>query len=237
MIELIREKNKKKVAEASAKIVLQEIKKKPNLILGLATGRTMAPFYKELVKRAKKEKISFANVKTFNLDEYAGIREKDKESLRYFMNKNFFSKVDLKKENINFLDGKARNFKKECLRYENKIKKSGGIDLQVLGIGRNGHIAFNEPGSSIKSKTRKVRLSEETRKVDFGSLKDAPEFALTTGISTILNSRKILLLTFGKEKKKAVQNSLHGKISSKVPASFLRRHKKVIFVVDEACYD
>ena len=233
MIEVIRKKNKKKVAEEAAKIVLQEIKKKQNLVLGLATGRTMIPFYNALVKLKKNEKISFTNVRTFNLDEYVGLGEKDKKSFRHFMEEYFFSKVDLKKENINFLDGKTKNFKKECLRYENKIKKSGGIDLQILGIGRNRHIAFNEPGSSIKSRTRKVRLPEETRKVNFGSLKNAPKFALTVGISTILNSRKILLLAFGKEKKKAVQNSLQGKISSKMPASFLRLHKNVIFVVDE----
>ena len=145
-------KNAGDVGAEAAKFIIQEIqRKKRKFVLGLATGRTMIPFCRNLVRLIRRNKIDTNRIVTFNLDEYVSLNEKDKGSLRYFMEKNFFSRIDIKKENIHFLDGKAFDLKKEYKRYEEEIKEAGGIDLQILGIGRNGHIGFNEPWSSFKA--------------------------------------------------------------------------------------
>ncbi len=228
-------KNKNDVGIKAAELVINEIKKKPDLVLGLATGRTMIPFYRNLVKLIRRNKIDTNNLVTFNLDEYVGLNERNKGSLRYFMEKNFFSKVNLKKKNINFLNGKARNILRECRKYEKEIMKAGGVDLQILGIGRNGHIGFNESLSSFKSRTRNVLLNKMTRKDNvafFGSLKKVPQRALTMGIATIMKARRIILLASGKQKAKAVALALKGKINEKIPASILQRHKDVKFILD-----
>lgn len=234
-IKIIKKKNANEVGKEASNIVLNEIKKKPSLVLGLATGRTMIQFYRELVKLFKNKKINFSKVKTFNIDEYYGIDWNDLRSYKKYMDKNLFEKIKIKKENINFLDGSKKNWRKECLDYEKKIKEVGGIDLQILGIGRNGHIALNEPGSSFKSKTRKIKLNEETRRANvgfFNSIKEVPRYALTSGIKTIMGSKKILLLATGKEKRDVVKKALKGKITKKVPASILRKHRNVIFILD-----
>ncbi len=218
--------NAKDVGERAASLVAQATKERPNLILGLATGKTMIPFYRGLIKLYRKKKVSFAEVKSFNLDEYIGLKSRDKGSLRYFMEKNFFSKVDFKKENVHFLDGRAKNKKRECENYERQIKKSR-IGLQILGIGRNGHIGFNEPGSSFKSKTREVFLSESTRR------KKIPRKALTMGISNIMNTKEIFLLASGREKAEIIHRVLHGMISEDVPASVLQKHRNVVFILDK----
>jgi len=223
------------VSKEAVEILCRQIKKKPNLVLGLATGTTMKPFYKELIKHCKRCKLDFSKVKTFNLDEYSGLSEGDKHSLRHFMENNFFKHVNISKKNIYFLHGDRRNYRKECSDYEKRIKSFGGIDIQVLGIGVNGHIGFNEPGSSFKSRTRRVKLSSKTRKSnseDFPSLSSVPKYALTVGIGTIMDSRKILLLAVGDKKSWAVKKALSKKISTKVPASILRRHKDIEFIID-----
>ncbi len=228
-------KNKKEVGKGAAFIIADAVRKNPNMILGLASGRTVIPLYKELVRLFNNGKINFSRVRSFNLDEYAGLNEEDKESLRYFMNKNFFSKVDIKSKNIYFLDGRAENFKKECRKFEKDIKDSGGIDFLILGIGRNGHIGFNEPGSGFDSLTRRVKLSEMTRK-DNAALfhsKRVPKYALTMGIKTIMKARKIILLASGKSKALAVGNAIKGKITEKFPVSALQRHRNVIFILDK----
>ncbi|OIO43271.1 glucosamine-6-phosphate deaminase [Candidatus Pacearchaeota archaeon CG1_02_32_21] len=223
------------VSKEAVEILCRQIKKKPNLVLGLATGTTMKPFYKELVKHYKRCKLDFSKVKTFNLDEYYGLTAKDKDSFRYFMEENLFRHVNINRKNIYFLHGDINNYKKECDDYEKSIKSFGGIDVQVLGIGVNGHIGFNEPGSSFKSRTRRVKLSDKTRKSnseDFPSLSSVPKYALTVGIGTIMDSRKILLLAVGDKKSWAVKKALSKKISTKVPASILRRHKDIEFIID-----
>lgn len=227
-------KNKKEVVRYVSSIILSEIKKKPNIVLGLAAGRTMIPLYKSLSSLNKKNKISFAKVGTFNLDEYYKVPKKN--SLRNFMDKNLFKKVNLKKENINFLNSSPKNCEKECSNYEKKIKAQKGIDLQILGIGRNGHIGFNEPGSSFNSRTRKVKLSSSTRKANSSpsQLKNFPTHALTIGLHTILNSKRILLLTTGREKENIVVKLLKSRISAKVPASYLRKHKNVELILDKS---
>lgn len=212
--------NKRQVSEKAAKIVSDLINKNQNSILGLATGKTMIPFYKNLTKK----KLDFSKVKTFNLDEYVGLNSGNKKSFHYFMNKHFFNKINISKKNIHF---PTSNFQK----YEKEIKKEK-IDLQILGIGRNGHIGFNEPGSSVKSSTRKIKLSKETTSINrfFGR---SSKYAFTMGIKTIMSSKKIVLLAFGKEKADAISKAIEGKIISKVPASFLRKHKDVTFILDK----
>lgn len=224
----------KEVAKLAAKIVANNIKKNKGIVLGLATGNTMVEFYKELVKYYKKGFISFSKVKTFNLDEYYPINSEDKSSFRSFMNKHLFDKVNIKEKNINFLNGDVKDFKKECERYENKIKKVGGIDLQILGIGVNGHVGFNEPGSSFTSITRRVKLSSSTKKANAREFKgkQVPKYALTMGIKTILSSDKIILLAIGDKKARAIKKTLEGKITKKVPASVLRKHKNVSIIID-----
>ncbi len=225
-------KNKKEVADYVSSIITSEIKKKPNLVMGLATGRTMIPIYKSLSKLNKKNKTNFSKVRTFNLDEY--LNASKNKSLRNFMEKNFFRKVNLKRENINFLNSSPKSVEKECLNYERKIKSQKGIDLQILGIGRNGHIGFNEPDSSLKSKTREVKLSESTKKANSSSyqLRSFPTHALTIGIGTILKSRKILLIATGKDKADIVVKTLKSKISQKIPASSLKKHNNAEFILD-----
>ena len=210
-MKLIILKNKEDIAKKASKIIINEIKRKPALVLGLATGKTMIPLYKELVKEYKRRKVDFSKVKTFNLDEYA-----DKKQVYHkYMNKNLFSKVNIKKENIYFpLANGAKG-----AEYDTEIKKARGIDLQILGIGKNTHIGFNEPNSSFKSKTRKIKINNKE--------------AYTAGISTIMKSKKIILLAFGKEKSEAIKKTLKNKVSEQVPASVLRKHKNVLVIVDE----
>ncbi|MDO8508300.1 MAG: glucosamine-6-phosphate deaminase [Nanoarchaeota archaeon] len=225
------------VGAKGAEIVAGEINKNKKLVLGLATGETMIPFYRSLIKMAKSKKINIKGIKTFNLDEYAGFGKDNKDSYYHFMDKNFFSKVGIPAENVNFLNGKNKNLNLECKNYEKMIKKFGGIDLQVLGIGRDGHIGFNEPGSKFNSKTRMVLLSKLTRKDNsrfFGhKLERVPKKSLTMGISTIMSARKILLLASGANKAEIIHRALHGEVNAKVPASFLQRHKNVIVILDK----
>ncbi len=229
-------KNSKDVGAKAAWLVVKEIIKKRDLVLGLATGGTMIPFYRSLIDLIKGKKIELINVRTFNLDEYVGLSREDRRSYYYSMKKNFFSKVAMLEKNINFLDGMARNLDLECENYEKKIEDAGGIDLQILGIGRNGHIGFNEPWSSFRSRTREVFLSDFTRKDNsrfFSSLSKVPKRALTMGIATIMSARKIILLASGKSKAGIVHRALHGRISEDVPASVLYKHHNIIFVSDK----
>ena len=222
-------KSIKEVVLEAVDFVFKEIWKKPNLVLGLATGKTMIPFYKELVLAYKNSKIDFSEIKSFNLDEYLGFNEDDKKSLRYFMDINLFNKINIKKENIHFLNGSAKNIELECRNYEKEIKKTGGIDLQILGIGRNGHIGFNEPGSSFKSKTRKVKLSDTTLRDNKVKIK----YALTMGLATIMQAKKIILLANGKHKADAIAAAIRGNVNEKVPASILKKHKDATFIIDK----
>lgn len=213
-------------AEYAANLLAKEIERKPSLVLGFPAGKTVIPLYKNLIKLYKKNKIDFSKIKTFNLDEYLGIDKK--HSLRYFMDEQLFSKLNLKKENIHFLPSRSDNPKSSCEIYEKQIKKFP-IDFQILGLGVNCHIAFNEPGSSFKSKTRKIKLSKTTK----NSNKIRCDYALTMGISTILKAKKILLIATGKHKSKAVRNMLKGPPTTKCPASVLRRHKNVLVLLDK----
>ncbi len=222
-------------ASLCSEIIMKQIKKKKNSVLGLATGATMVPLYKNLTKIYKDKKINFSKVKTFNLDEYFGLDGSEKESFRKFMYDSLFKKTNIKEQNINLLNGKTSNWKKECNDYEHKIKRAGGIDIQILGIGTNGHIAFNEPGSSINSKTRLVKLTSQTIRDNkkYFKNKKMPEYALSMGIKTILSSKKVILLAFGENKSKIIKKFLESKPTKNIPATFLKSHDDLTVILDK----
>jgi glucosamine-6-phosphate deaminase len=218
-MKLIKVKNYQELSKKASEIILNEIKNKPNLTLGFATGKTPLGLYKNLVNVYRKKKGDFSKIKAFSLDEFYPIKKTNKKSYYYYLFSNLFNKINVKKENIILLNGEARDFKKECIDYENKIRKNP-IDLQILGIGVNGHIGFNEPGSDFNSKTRLVKLTHLKGK------------GLTMGISTIRKSKKIILLASGNKKAKAIFGLIKGKIGKNCPASFLREQKNLIVIID-----
>jgi glucosamine-6-phosphate deaminase len=228
--------DKQEVARVVADIFAQEIRKKPNIVLGLATGGTPVGMYQELIRMHKEKSLDFSQANSFNLDEYVGLSTEHPQSYRYFMNDNLFNHVNINKSNTHVPDGKAKDFKLGCQKYEDDIKKAGGIDLQLLGIGSNGHIAFNEPGSPGDSRTRVVDLKESTIKDNARFFKDeseVPKKAVTMGIGTILEAKKIVLLATGSNKVEAVVGALKGKEDIDLPASFLQKHPDCIFVIDK----
>jgi glucosamine-6-phosphate deaminase len=226
-MKLIKVKNYRELSEKASEIILDEIKNKPNITIGLATGKTPLKTYRNLVKAYRKKKVNFSKVKAFNLDEYYPIEKDDKKSYKYYLFKNLFNKINIKKRNIHLLDGCSKDTVREAKLYEEKIKKNP-VDLQILGIGVNGHIAFNEPGSTFNSKTRLVNLSPETVKIN-----KYLDKGITVGISTILKSRKILLLASGKKKAKIVYELIKSKPNKSLPASFLKKHKNFIVIIDK----
>lgn len=217
-MKIIIAKNYSELSKRAAEIVIGEMQRKPDLVLGFCTGATPLGLYRELVKAEKERGISFSRVTTFNLDEYYPIKKTDKNSFYYFMFKNLFGKVKIRKNKINILNGEAKNPKKECQLYRKKLQKNK-IDLQILGIGANGHIAFNEPGSSFKSKTRLVNF--------------AGQKALTMGIAEIMGAKKIILLASGIKKARAVKRMIEGTINPFCPASILQKHPNAIIILDE----
>lgn len=223
-------------AAKAASLIANQIKKKPDSVLGLATGNTPLGLYEKLVCLCKDKKINFNRIKTFNLDEYIGLDKKDKTSYAYYMHTNFFNHINIKKGNINLFDGKAKDLKKHSLAYEDKIKKAGGIDLQILGIGHNGHIGFNEPGTKSDSRTGTIKLTSNTKKfnqANFGGLGKTPKEAITMGIGTILEAKKIILLATGKDKAAVIKKLLKSKASINLPASYLKGHNNAIIILDK----
>lgn len=209
------------------------------VVLGLATGRSPLPLYEELIYQHREERLSFANVITFNLDEYVGLSRNHPTSFHSYMRRNFFDQVDIPAKNIHFLSGTTPEMKlnAHCEAYEDLIEKHGGIDYQILGIGRSGHVGFNEPGSSVVSRTRVVELGEMTRNDnarDFGDkLQDVPKKALTMGCGTIMEARKIALLAWGSAKASVVRRAIEGRVTSKVCASYLQKHESACFYLDQ----
>ena len=228
----------KAVAREIADLIRYKQTKKQKCILGLATGSSPITVYEELVNIHKKEKLSFKNVITFNLDEYYPISSENTESYYNFMHQHLFNHVDINKENINIPKGdlKKNEIEKYCKSYESKIEKLGGIDFQLLGIGRTGHIGFNEPGSSVNSITRLIKLDYLTREdasKAFGGIYNVPKTAITMGVSTILSAKRIVLLAWGENKKNVVYESIESSISQNITASFLQKHNNTTFVLDE----
>src|SRR5258705_4383751 len=226
------------VAKEIADLIREKQKKKEKCVLGLATGSTPRSLYDELVRMHRKEKLSFKNVVTFNLDEYYPIDNNALQSYNRFMRTHLFNRVDINPKNIHIPNGeiKKEDIKAHCLDYERKIKEAGGIDLQVLGIGNNGHIGFNEPGSSVLSKTRLITLDNSTRianSYEFANISQVPRLAITMGISTILKSKKIMLVAWGTAKAPVIKKAVEEDLTEYVPASLLQTHDDVTFVVDE----
>ena len=216
-----------------------ETKKQKNehLVLGLATGSTPIPLYQELIRLHREANLSFENVYTFNLDEYCGLSENHPESYNHFMHKHLFDHIDIPKENIFIPSSKVEPvfLKDYCVGYEKAIQQLGGLDIQILGIGRNGHIGFNEPGSSGVSITRKIELHHVTKRdaaSAFGGFDLVPSHAITMGMKTILSAKKIYLMAFGERKKQAIKQAILGDITDELPASFLQHHDNVSYCLD-----
>ncbi len=229
-------KDYKELSFQAAQIVAGQIKRKCGSVLGLPTGQTPVGMYQELIERCRDGETDFSQVITFNLDEYYGLNSDNPQSYHYFMQDKFFNRVNIKKENTYLLDGVTKDIEGECQRYEELIKTKGGIDLQVLGIGENGHIGFNEPATKLRSQTHLVNLSEETIKVNsryFNDVKQVPRQALTMGIGSIMQAKKIILLASGRKKAQAIVKTLEGLVSAETPASFLQLHNDVTILIDE----
>ncbi len=207
-------------------------------VLGLPTGSTPLGMYSELIALNKAGKVSFANVVTFNMDEYVGLPEEHPESYHSFMWNNFFSHIDIKKENVNILNGNAADLQAECARFEEKIKSYGGIDLFMGGVGPDGHIAFNEPGSSLTSKTRVKTLTQDTiianSRFFEGNVDLVPKTALTVGVGTVMAARQVMLMVNGHNKARALKHGVEGAVSQMWTISALQMHPKAIIVCDEA---
>ncbi|MBT8301780.1 MAG: glucosamine-6-phosphate deaminase, partial [Maribacter sp.] len=227
------------VAQEIADLIRDKQSVGKNCVLGLATGSSPIKVYEELVRMHREEGLSFANVVTFNLDEYLPMDKTNMQSYFYFMHEHLFNHVDIPAENINIPDGKisSENLVDYCLGYEKKIKDNGGLDFQLLGIGRTGHIGFNEPGSHRNSGTRVITLDHITR-VDaapaFLGIDNVPRKAITMGISTVRNAKRIVLLGWGHNKAEIIKNTVEGIISSDVPATYLQEHNNVTFILDDA---
>lgn len=226
------------LSREAARIVASAVRNKPAVTLGLATGSTTQGMYKELVRLHEEEGLDFSKVVTFNLDEYLGIGVEHPQSFHRFMRENFFDHVNAGAANIHIPDGTiGGDYEEYCISYERAIRDAGGIDLQILGIGRNGHIGFNEPTSSFGSRTRLKVLTNETLEDNrkyFSIEEKMPECAITMGIGTILEAKKIMLLATGSAKAETVAEAIEGPITASVTASCLQLHPDVTFVIDEA---
>lgn len=229
-------KSYEEMTKEAATIIADRIHKKPNLVLGLATGSTPLGLYRELIRMHKEEGLSFSKVTTFNLDEYIGLPRTHDQSYYYFMWENLFKHIDLNPRFINVPDGMATDIEQHCEWYESEIRRVGGIDVQVLGIGGNGHIAFNEPGSSLGSRTRIKTLTEETVRDNarfFKNIEEVPKLAITMGIGTIMEAREIILLANKMNKADAIKAAVEGPIMAMAPASIIQMHRKAFVFVDE----
>jgi len=223
------------MSKVAAQLFAQEVKRKPDLVLGLATGGTPVGMYEELIRMHRSEGLSFAQTTSFNLDEYVGLEAGHSQSYRTYMQDHFFSQIDIPAERTNIPRGDAKDMEQECVRYEQAIAEAEGIDIQVLGIGNNGHIGFNEPGSPATSKTRVVQLTPSTIEANaryFNSIEEVPTQAVSMGIATILGAKKIVLLASGTAKAQAVRDMLEGEMMPEVPASLLQLHNDVTVIVD-----
>ena len=227
----------KAVAKRAADIVEAQVTQMPDSVLGLATGSSPVGLYKQLIRRHDEHGLSFANVSTFNLDEYIGIPAEHPQSYRSFMNEQLFDRIDIELARTHVPDGMAENPLAVGPAYEESIAEAGGIDLQILGIGSDGHIGFNEPTSSLRSRTRVKTLTRQTLEDNsrfFSPDEFQPKLAITMGIATILEARRILLIATGEGKAQAIRDTVEGPLSAFVPASALQWHERATLVVDEA---
>ena len=235
-MEVIIQPNKEAAAALVARIVAHELRANPHLVLGLATGQTMECLYRHLVRLHQTENLDFSLCRTFNLDEYVGLFPADPNSYRYYMNHHLFRHVNVDIRNTHLPNGLATNLNEECLRYEATIKGFGGIDLQILGIGKAGHIGFNEPLSALHSRTRVKALTPTTLKQNagaFGGEDKMPRRAITMGVGTILECHRCVLLATGDSKARVIAKAVEGPITSMISATALQLHPRATVVVDE----
>lgn len=231
--------NYDEMSKEAAKIVVQQLKTKEDSILGLATGSTPVGLYKELISSYEKGEISFEKVKSFNLDEYYPIKKTSDQSYYYFMNDNLFSHVNIKPENTDIPNGEAGDPEVECAAYDKRVSESAGVDIQILGIGQNGHIGFNEPDDKLDCSTHLTKLTQNTIEANsrfFEKIEDVPTAALTMGIGTIMKAKKIILLASGANKKDAVNALKDSYLNCNIPATMLKLHDDVIVICDKDAY-
>jgi glucosamine-6-phosphate deaminase len=226
------------LARALARDVARQLARTPRLVLGLPTGRTPIPLYRELVRLHRDGSVDFSSATTFNLDEFVGLGATDPHSYRAFMERHLFAHVNVARRRIHFLDGAARDVLRECERYERAIQRAGGIDLQILGLGLNGHIGFNEPGRALIARTHCSRLKPGTRRANAalfgGRLAAVPHEALSMGMATILRAERIVLVATGATKARCVERTIDGPLTPRLPASFLQLHRNTDVWVDSA---
>lgn len=228
-------KDAAQVGEEVGKIFCDAVKEKPDSVLGLATGASPVPTYEYMAQQYREGKVSFKDVKTFNLDEYCDLPKSHANSFYSFMVENLFSKVDIDLNNVNFLDGNTEP-EAESARYAQAIKNAGGIDIQLLGIGRNGHIGFNEPADEFTDEAFKIKLTDSTIEANSQYFTDIamPHYAITMGIGSIMRASKIILIATGESKAEAIKATVEGEVTPQCPASVLQQHKDVTIFLDEA---
>ncbi len=233
---IIIKKDYQEMSKQAALFVASQIRLKPDTVLGLATGSTPLGMYEKLIEMYQKDEIDFSEINSFNLDEYYRISPDNPCSYHYYMYNNFFKHINIKDENYHLLDGTTDNIEQECRDYDEKIKKAGGINLQILGIGHNGHIGFNEPADRLNVSTHLVKLTQETIENNsrfFANRENVPTQALTVGIATILKADRILLLASGTEKAEAIKNTVNDFVSTQTPSSLLQTHPELTLIIDK----
>ena len=227
--------NAEEIGKAVSNLIVEQVNEKPDSVLGFATGASPVPTYKSLIKAYNKGKVSFKDITTFNLDEYCDLPKDDKNSYYTFMHENLFNHIDVKEENVNFLNGNAEDTDAECVRYDDLLTENK-IDIQLLGVGRNGHIGFNEPSNKFTKGSFKVRLSQST--IDANSIyfdeNPMPHYALTMGTVSIMKSKQIILIATGRVKADAIDGLVNGDITPSCPASVLQLHPNVHIFLDKA---
>lgn len=236
-MKIIRAKDYQDLSRKAANVISAQVILKPDSVLGLATGSSPVGTYEQLVRWYNKGDVDFSEVRTVNLDEYRGLPKSDPQSYDYFMREHFFNHVNIRPENIHLPNGIADDPDAECTQYDGIIKSLGGVDLQLLGCGRNGHIGFNEPSDCFAKGTHVVDLAESTIEANkrfFASADDVPRQAYSMGIQTIMSARRILIVISGEDKAEAVKNGFFGPITPQVPASILQLHPHVTVIADEA---
>lgn len=237
MVNVLIYNNEEQIGIAAGNYMCGQVLQKPNSVLGLATGSTPLKPYKQMIELYQKGVIDFSQVTTFNLDEYVKLDVADKNSYHSFMHENLFDHINIPEEKINFLNGNAEDLEQECEEYEKRIKAAGGIDIQLLGIGSNGHIAFNEPSDCFQRWSHVVELKESTVKDNsrfFKSIDEVPTKAVTMGIGSIMQAKKILIIAIGKNKAAAIKQLINGNVTPQCPASVLQFHTDVTLMLDEA---
>ena len=237
-MKLLVAKDYEEMSIRAAQLIKEQIEKKPDTVLGLATGSTPEGMYRELIRMHKEEGLDFSEVITFNLDEYVGIPKDNESSYYYFMHEKLFNHINIKEDNIHIPSGNKENIQASCREYDRLIEEAGGIDIQILGIGENGHIAFNEPAEELNMATGVIELTESTIEVNsrfFESIEDVPRTAITMGIGSIMKAREIILLANGERKRPIMDKIINSDtISTSIPGSILKLHRDVIFILDQA---